>query len=78
MTKYIETIKYMRVKNLGNYETERIEVSAKVPDGKTPEEVYQNLKSWVHLKLETGEHEDNDPEDFNNWMVGSDPEWYKS
>lgn len=80
MSKYIETVKYMRVVNLGNYETERIEVSGKVPEGKTPEEVFHNLKAWVNQKLNVDSEDREDPEDFDSWglVAGSDPEWYKS
>jgi hypothetical protein len=38
---------YRRKFNLGNYETEDVEVGAEVEDGESPTEVLDKLKDWV-------------------------------
>jgi hypothetical protein len=43
----IETITYKRVKNLGNYQTETLEVSATLDDGDDPGQTAQYLKDFI-------------------------------
>lgn len=43
----IDRVLYARLVNLGNYENERIEVEAKIPQGSTAEEVLDHLKTFV-------------------------------
>jgi outer membrane biosynthesis protein TonB len=52
----MQAIKYLRRKNLGNYEHEELEVSASV-EGSDPQEVMDTLKAFVlsNLGLETSE-----------------------
>lgn len=40
-------ITYQRTKNLGNYESERLEATADVEEGENPGEVRYRLKQWV-------------------------------
>lgn len=43
----ISQITYRRVFNLGNYETEAVEVTALVHFSEQPENVLEQLKSWT-------------------------------
>ncbi|MDZ8227549.1 hypothetical protein [Nostoc sp. ChiVER01] len=47
----IETITYRRVKNLGNYNTEAMELTATLEDEDLPEDVAENLKLFVRNQL---------------------------
>lgn len=49
----LQVISYQRVKNLGNYESERFEATANVEDGDDPNGAYEALKAYVehHLGL---------------------------
>lgn len=47
----IEVITYKRIKNLGNYETEAMEVSASLEEEDLPEDVAENLKLFVYNQL---------------------------
>lgn len=55
----ITSISYQAVKNLGNYESERLEASANVEDGSDPVEEVKNLRRFVHYQLL----------DPPNWMI---------
>ena len=45
-------VRYQRVKNLGNYETERVEMVAIVGDNEDHQYVMQQLKKEVEIALE--------------------------
>ncbi|MEH1810904.1 MAG: hypothetical protein V7K26_00185 [Nostoc sp.] len=47
----IETISYKRVKNLGNFQSETMEVMATLESEDLPEDVAKNLKLFVHSQL---------------------------
>lgn len=47
----IETITCKRVKNLGNYQTETLEVTATLDDGDDPGQTGQYLKDFVLSQL---------------------------
>jgi hypothetical protein len=47
----ITEIKYQRVKNLGNYETERVEMVAIVDENDDPKFVFEWLKMIVEQNL---------------------------
>ena len=47
----IKTISYQRVKNLGNYESERLEATADVPEGEDPRVCFVRLKRYVEAQL---------------------------
>jgi hypothetical protein len=49
----ITTVRYERVKNLGNYETQRFSAEATVNPGDDPQSVSQQLMSWVDAQLVT-------------------------
>ena len=47
----IKTITYQRVKNLGNYESERMEMTAELNASDEIDISIQNLKDYVHSAL---------------------------
>lgn len=47
----VTEISYRRVQNLGNYETETIEVKVSVPADEDPEDVFDNMKKWAKYQL---------------------------
>ena len=47
----ITEIGVTKVKNLGNYENLRLEVTATVEEGETPAVVAQHLHEWVTIEL---------------------------
>ncbi|NJL51183.1 MAG: hypothetical protein HC930_01310 [Hydrococcus sp. SU_1_0] len=47
-----KTITYQRVKNLGNYESERLEISAELDDDDNVSKAIAILKSHVHEELD--------------------------
>lgn len=47
----ITTVRYERVKNLGNYETQRFCAEATVNPGDDPQSVSQQLMNWVDAQL---------------------------
>lgn len=47
----ITTITIQKVKNLGNYENVRVDVTATVEEGDTPSMVAQRLHEWVTNQL---------------------------
>jgi len=44
----IDRVKYERVFNLGNYQSERVGAEAEVEEFVTPEATLAILKKWVH------------------------------
>lgn len=52
----ITAITYQAVKNLGNYESERLEASADVEAGEDPQDVALQLRRWVNLTLDAPPH----------------------
>lgn len=64
----ITTISYQAVKNLGNYESERLEATADVEEGETPDDAALKLRQWVNLQLiepvRYGKPQEDPPEDF--------------
>ena len=46
------TITYQAVKNLGNYESERLEASADLEEGEDPKDAALLLRHWVNVILE--------------------------
>lgn len=66
----ITKISYQAVKNLGNYESERLEAFADVEEGEDPDDAALKLRRWVNLTLDAppsslmaGPRED-PPDDF--------------
>ena len=51
---FVKTITYQRVKNLGNFETERVEASAELEDGDVEEDVLLELRRFVNTQLDLG------------------------
>jgi len=49
----IVKIVYAEVKNLGNYETCRVEAEAIIPEGEKPADVMKRLKKWVREQLDS-------------------------
>lgn len=47
----ITSISYQSVKNLGNYESERLEATATVEEGEDPALLIKNLRKFVHAQL---------------------------
>ncbi len=47
----IQTVTYGRLRNLGNYENDRVESTAVVERGETPEQALVKLADWVHERL---------------------------
>lgn len=47
----ITTITYSRTKNLGNYESEKLEVALELEEGQDPNIEAERLKVWVLEKL---------------------------
>jgi small-conductance mechanosensitive channel len=45
------TVRYQRVRNLGNYENERVEVEVQVEDGETAQQVLDAAKRFVLKNL---------------------------
>lgn len=54
----ITKIKYQRVKNLGNYETERVELVALIDKDEHPKEVFFELRDLIFQLLELEEEDD--------------------
>jgi hypothetical protein len=50
----VTSVKYGRVKNLGNYETERLEAEVVLDPGQTPEEGIIEAKRFVKRQLDLG------------------------
>lgn len=48
----ITKITYQAVKNLGNYESERLEASADIEEGEDPDDAAHSLRRWVNLTLD--------------------------
>lgn len=59
----IKTISYQRVKNLGNYESERLEMSAELFDGEDPEDAAAGLRRVVNWILDSPPPSGNKPTD---------------
>jgi hypothetical protein len=53
-----KTITFRKVKNLGNYETEALEVSVELHIDEDEEEAFYNLRDWVYRKLNPVNPED--------------------
>lgn len=52
----ITKISYQAVKNLGNYESERLEAHAEVEEGVDPIEAVGNLRAWVEERIQMREN----------------------
>lgn len=61
MKSRITRISYTEVKNLGGYETCRVEAEAEVAKGESPAKVMGQIKRWVGTQLDEGPWYD--PED---------------
>ena len=63
----ITTITYQAVKNRGNYESERLEMTAAVEDGEDPYEatllLRQQVNVWLEEPLRLGGKPQEDPDD---------------
>jgi hypothetical protein len=57
----IKTISYQRVKNIGNYESERFEMTAELNNDENVEGAISILKSTVNKALNIVEIEDQPP-----------------
>lgn len=64
----ITSISYQAVKNLGNYESERLEATATVEEGEDPVEKTKELRRFVHWQLieppNFGKKREDVPDDF--------------
>jgi hypothetical protein len=47
----VKTITYGFKKNMGNYETKHVEVTAEIDCDDDPAEAFITLQDWVHAKL---------------------------
>lgn len=47
----IETISYKRTKNLGNFQSETMELTASLEEEDLPEDVAENLKLFIYNQL---------------------------
>jgi hypothetical protein len=47
----ITSVSYSRLVNLGNYENEKVQASARVADGQDPDVVLGGLKTWVSERV---------------------------
>jgi len=54
MKSKITRITYAEVKNLGDYETARVEAEAVVVPGDSPGAVMRRLKKWVAIQIDEG------------------------
>ena len=71
----INTITYQRVKNLGNYETERLEVSISIDENEDPDFALKKLKFWVDKKLSLIEKPSKDEVNDAKHLIQIDEEW---
>ena len=46
------SISYTFVKNVGNYQSKRLEAQVELSDNDSPDEVVKNLQAWVHEKVD--------------------------
>lgn len=51
---HISKVTYQRVKNLGNYETERVEVEVQLNEGEDANAAFNAAKKYVNGKLNLG------------------------
>ena len=49
----IKSISYQKVKNLGNYESERLEATATISEDESASEAASQLRAFVEFQLET-------------------------
>ena len=47
----IKEMSYKRIRNIGNYENESLEVVAQVEEDENPDDVFEELKHFVFVKL---------------------------
>lgn len=47
----IKTISYGRAKNLGSYQSERLDVTVEVDDDEDCSEVFEQIKAWITHRL---------------------------
>ena len=57
----IKSISYQKVKNLGNYESERLEATATVEEDECVGDAVDQLRAFVELKLDKADAIDTDP-----------------
>ncbi len=50
----VTTVTYRRIKNLGNYQSETVELTAEVEQGEDYKEVFDKLRQTALEKLEYG------------------------
>lgn len=65
----ITKINYQAVKNLGNYESERLEASAEVEEGEDPIQAVGNLRAWVEERLQMREEVKNLEEEHRDLVA---------
>lgn len=53
----IRLIRYSKTKNIGNYESVRVEAEAEVDDNEDPTAVFEDLKKWV-LEQTSTDHDE--------------------
>lgn len=69
-------ISYQRVKNLGDYETERFEAKVKVNENEDPAKKFKALKKFVCEKLDIDEDESSDDDyDEDDFMDFDDDDF---
>lgn len=54
----LKSVRYGRVHNLGNYETERLEAEFEIDRGQEPEEALRECKKFVQKQLGIGPSDD--------------------
>lgn len=59
----IETVTYRRLRNLGNYENETVELTATVDTSEAAADVYEDLKALAEGMLYSGDKPRRRPED---------------
>lgn len=68
-------VRFERVKNLGNYESERVGVSVEVDDGDDPVECLHNARRFVNRQLGLGPTDDQVAEARRILEEADDDEW---
>lgn len=54
----VKTISYKRIKNLGNYETETLEITAEIDENESPSEAINQIRKLVLDGLKISESEE--------------------
>lgn len=63
----IITVSYGKTVNLGNYESARLDATAQVESGETPEDALSKLKTWVEGQAEQATQQIRKPAEPKGW-----------